>query len=100
MNKFTNENVTDYNNNWLGRRGSKVDLEIVKSEIVYTQNPFTCYSDPIYLYQLKDINGHIILWSTSQTVPDHCKIIAKIKDNIIYDGIKKTIITRGTIYAL
>lgn len=87
-------------NEWLGIPGFKVNIEVVKTELLYVQEPFASGGDPTYHYKLFDSKGHVILWSTSQPVPNQCKLMAKIKDIREYQGIKETIITRGKIYAI
>ena len=98
-----NRNLEDtdvcYNPDYLGRIGDSVDFECIKSSIVYTNPPYAYNSPVTFVNKLIDKDGHVIIWTTSQQIPDHCLIKATVKAHKVYKGINETVITRGKIHA-
>lgn len=87
------------NNDYIGQVGETIEFECVEAKIVYTNQPYAYNSSVTSINQITDKDGHIIIWSTSQAVPDHCYIRATVKAHKEYKGLKETVITRGKIYA-
>ena len=88
-----------YNSNYIAPVGSNIEVEVISSKVLHVNGAYAYNSIPTCINRLIDKDGHVIIWSTSQTVPEHCYIRAKVKAHKEYNGINETVITKGKIYA-
>lgn len=91
------EELKKQNNTYMGNVGDKVTFQVASRRVLYSKGKYAYYGDEVLVYEIKDTQGHTILWSTSSMVQFGDIIQAKIKSLGEYKGVKQTIITRGTI---
>lgn len=89
--------VKEVNNEYLGEVGDKVVFNVSSSRVVYCKGKYAYQGDYVFLLELHDDNDHVIMWSTSTKVRKGDVIRASIKECKEHNGIKQTIVTRGTL---
>lgn len=85
------------NNEYLGEVGDKVVFKVASSRVVYCKGKYAYQGEYVFLIELYDENDHVIVWSTSTKVHEGDVIKATIKECKEHNGVKQTIVTRGTL---
>ena len=84
-----------FSSNYVGNIGDKIEIKPVSVRVLYSQQwSYYSYS---YKLELKDNEGNIYIWSTTNMPTDEDTIKATVKEHTEYKGIKQTVITRGKI---
>lgn len=84
--------ITDNTSDYVGAIGENLSIKVNNFREI--ANYETMYGR-LWVYQFSDKDGNIFVWKTSKIIDDAPFIIkGKVKDHIVFNGIKETVLTR------
>lgn len=83
-----NVNASNEKSEFIGNIGEKIAFKNMTHENSYS---FDGYYGMTYIHVFSDISGNKVVWKTQKNIPNtNSSFTAKIKDHVLYNGIKQT----------